>query len=66
VSAQQQKPTKVARGPVKPAWSGWECQECGHRFRTVRAAERASMDGCPKCGGVDVDLSATAPLWWTL
>lgn len=32
------------------------CLECGRKFRTVKAAERAANDGCPKCGGVDVDL----------
>jgi predicted nucleic acid-binding Zn-ribbon protein len=36
----------------------WQCQECGRRFRSVAAAERASMNGCPKCGGVDIDLAA--------
>jgi hypothetical protein len=36
---------------------GFACQECGHKFRTVRAAERASFgqNGCPKCGGSDID-----------
>lgn len=34
----------------------FQCMECGKRFRTTRAAERASMNGCPKCGGVDIDL----------
>ena len=35
------------------------CQECGYRFRTVKAAERAAFgdDGCPKCGSSDVDLA---------
>ena len=36
--------------------SGFKCLECGKRFRTVAAAQRASNDGCPKCGGVDIDL----------
>lgn len=33
------------------------CMECGHVFRSVAAAERAAFgpDGCPKCGGSDVD-----------
>lgn len=34
----------------------WKCQECGRKFRTVQAAERAASDGCPNCGGVDVDV----------
>lgn len=32
------------------------CLECGRKFRTANAAHRASMNGCPKCGGVDIDL----------
>lgn len=38
--------------------SGFYCQECGHHFKTLKAAEKASFgpDGCPKCGGADVDL----------
>jgi len=35
---------------------GWTCLECGKKFRTVASAERASSVGCPKCGGVDIDL----------
>lgn len=31
------------------------CMECGKSFKTVQAAERASTNGCPKCGGVDID-----------
>lgn len=39
-------------------WSGFACLECGHKFRTVKAAESARFgsDGCPKCGGADIDL----------
>lgn len=37
----------------------WVCQECGKTF-TLKAAERAmsSTQGCPKCGGADIDLRA--------
>jgi len=35
----------------------WRCQECGKKFYSVAAAERASFNGCPKCGGVDIDLN---------
>jgi predicted nucleic acid-binding Zn-ribbon protein len=42
----------------------WQCLECGHRFRTVRAAMSAAMRGCPKCGGVDVDLADTGLREW--
>jgi predicted nucleic acid-binding Zn-ribbon protein len=34
----------------------FKCQECGKKFKTVRAAEHASYHGCPKCGGCDIDL----------
>jgi predicted nucleic acid-binding Zn-ribbon protein len=38
--------------------SGFSCQECGHKFKTIKAAEKASFgdSGCPKCGGSDIDL----------
>lgn len=38
--------------------SGFACMECGKKFKTIAAAERASTNGCPKCGGVDVDLAS--------
>ncbi len=34
----------------------YACQECRRKFRTVKAAQRASNSGCPGCGGVDIDL----------
>lgn len=40
--------------------SGFACMECGKKFRTVKAAERASSVGCPKCGGCDIDLDSAA------
>lgn len=33
----------------------WVCLECGRRL-TLRAAEKAASDGCPGCGGVDIDI----------
>lgn len=35
------------------------CNECGYKFRTVKAAERAAFGerGCPGCGGADIDLA---------
>jgi predicted nucleic acid-binding Zn-ribbon protein len=44
--------------PRQRTMSGFACQECGHRFKTIAAAERASFgpNGCPKCGGSDIDL----------
>ena len=32
------------------------CMECGRKFRTTAAAERAYSEGCPKCGGCDIDV----------
>ncbi|HEY7154847.1 MAG TPA: hypothetical protein VH575_12870 [Gemmataceae bacterium] len=37
------------------------CLECGKKFRTARAAERAANEGCPECGGVDIDSDPAAP-----
>lgn len=31
------------------------CNECGKKFYSVGSAEKASFDGCGKCGGVDVE-----------
>ena len=35
-----------------------QCQECGRKFYTVRAARKAMFgdDGCPCCGGSDLDI----------
>jgi predicted nucleic acid-binding Zn-ribbon protein len=43
--------------------SGFACMECGHKFRTIKSAERAAFgpNGCPKCGGADIDI-ASGPL----
>lgn len=35
------------------------CMECGKKFKTLKAAERAADRGCPKCGGVDIDEAST-------
>lgn len=40
----------------------YKCLECGRKFRTTKAAERATNKGCPGCGGVDIDLDTDAPL----
>jgi DNA-directed RNA polymerase subunit RPC12/RpoP len=34
----------------------FKCQECGRKFKTAKSAEKASNDGCPGCGGVDIDI----------
>lgn len=33
----------------------YQCLECGQKFYSVRAAERAQSEGC-SCGGCDIDL----------
>jgi hypothetical protein len=38
----------------------FKCQDCGRKFKTARAAERAANRGCPGCGGVDIDLRVDA------
>lgn len=38
----------------------YKCQECGRKFKTTKAAERASNNGCPGCGGVDIDLDTSS------
>lgn len=37
------------------AWR-WTCLECRRTFRSIAAAERASLEGCPGCGGSDIDM----------
>jgi len=32
------------------------CLECGKKFKTTRSAEKAVEDGCPGCGGSDIDI----------
>lgn len=36
----------------------FQCQECGRKFYSTTAAERASFgdNGCPGCGGSDIDI----------
>ena len=41
--------------------SGFQCMECGKRFRSVAAAERATRNGCPGCGGSDIDIALPEP-----
>lgn len=45
----------VETGKVAP--KNWMCMECGKRL-TFKQAEKASygVQGCPKCGGVDISL----------
>jgi DNA-directed RNA polymerase subunit RPC12/RpoP len=48
---------KPAAKPAKPKTSGFSCMECGRKFKTLAGAEKAQSQGCPKCGGCDVDLT---------
>lgn len=46
----------------------FKCMECGRKFKTAKAAERAAFGdrGCPGCGGSDIDLdpgTKTRPLF---
>lgn len=34
----------------------FECLECGKKFYNAKAAEKASNEGCPKCGGSDIEI----------
>lgn len=34
----------------------FECLECHRKYYSAASAERATMDGCSGCGGVDVDV----------
>jgi len=34
----------------------FQCLECGRKLTTLGAA-KAMNDGCPGCGGVDIDLA---------
>jgi hypothetical protein len=51
----------VKTSKTKSPGSGFACMECGYKFRTIASAERAAFgpNGCPKCGGADIDLAST-------
>jgi predicted amidohydrolase YtcJ len=38
------------------------CRECGRKFTGVNAAEKAHNNGCPKCGGSDIDLAPVSTI----
>lgn len=54
--------TNETKKVVAKPTSGFACMECGYKFRTIKAAEKASFgdSGCPKCGGSDIDLARVA------
>lgn len=35
----------------------WECMECGKLIKSYKVAQ----EGCPKCGGVDIDEAEPKP-----
>ena len=47
----------IVRGMKEPKQPLFQCLECGKKFYSVGAAERASFgdNGCPGCGGSDID-----------
>lgn len=38
----------------------FKCLECGKKFKTTAAAEKAFRNGCPKCNGGDIDVDEEA------
>lgn len=53
-STAKPKPSKSKYVPLHALT--FACMECGKKFKTAKAAERASYNGCPKCGGCDIDI----------
>ncbi len=39
----------------------WKCLECGRKYQSAKSAERAANYGCPRCGGVDIDVDVEIP-----
>ena len=37
--------------------NGFQCMECERIFNSINAAEQAMEEGCPKCGGSDIDIA---------
>lgn len=33
------------------------CNECNHKFYSVKTAEHAAFYGCPGCNGLDIDIA---------
>jgi hypothetical protein len=41
----------------------FECMECGTRLTTEEAMRAVNGDdGCPGCGGVDIDIAVPGPM----
>lgn len=45
-------------GLIKKNTPLFACMECGKKFYSAKAAEKASFgdNGCPGCGGSDIDV----------
>lgn len=55
-AARDDRETRDSRQERRPL-ALFQCMECGRKFATVRAARRAVDQGCPRCGGTDIDLT---------
>ena len=48
----------VAKDGVHEKQPEFVCLECGHKFYSVHAADKAaSGDGCPSCSGSDIEVA---------
>jgi len=47
----------IAKDAVLEKKPEFVCLECGHKFYSVHAAEKAAFgDGCPSCSGSDIEV----------
>jgi len=47
----------IAKDAVLEKQPEFVCLECGHKFYSVHAAEKAAFgDGCPSCSGSDIEV----------
>lgn len=47
----------VAKDAILEKQAEFVCLECGHKFYSVHAAEKAAFgDGCPSCNGSDIEV----------
>ena len=48
----------IAKDAVLEKMPEFVCLECGHKFYSVHAAEKAAFgDGCPSCSGSDIEVA---------
>jgi len=65
MNTESTKETKASAMPeVRVKVPLFACQECGKKFYTAESANRAAFgdNGCPKCGGSDIDAYYTKGL----